>query len=289
MITNVPHTGLIPKRFISGNPFNSVYKTMLGEVIGTNSNNGTVDLLINSARVYGVPVGTDSDYKKDGDFESGRTRLPGIGAQCVVAFLGGQQCSPFVIKVLPRRGSSLFNGEADRDADIHVSGSYRKTGTAGNFERVTNDGTFILITDQATSAVFPNTPPNTGDLSENVLTKIQVASAKRFIVSHPSGTWVEIDPDGNVFIVTEGDLKGKINGTIEVEATGAIKVKSTVSVEIEAPQTTVKGNLKVEGNIETDGAVPTHSHTITSLPVTGAQGSETVSGATDDRADPGTL
>jgi len=209
----------------------------------------------------------------------GKVWLPKVNENVLLLYIDGMLERPVVFKSM----HALFSNESivnnlritdpqdyiDRKINVHESMAWNKIDKLGNFEFHLPDGSFIQFTNNAGSASFPNTPPDDIDLSEKHGEDDQ--TEKYWIFSHPSGTWIRINNDGSVEMVVQGNLNAKVNGQAKIQAT---------NIELEAPQVTIKGNLTVEGNLDTNGATTTHDHDVI-IPGGSSAGTYTTNDRTD--------
>lgn len=281
----VPQKGM-PKRILnSPNSANSLSGIERCEVVETNYSRGTVDVECRFGRFNDIPVTNFSGYDEGNDFPYGESKLPEKGSVVLMLFVRGKHTSPVVFAINKNDKKNIYKAEEFRDVDIHKSGAYRKVDKDGNYERVTPDGTFITISDKDTSAVFPTTPPSKDDLTEDVLDKIPKKDNKRVVVNHPSGTWVEIDTDGAIYVVGVSGLKGNVTGNVELDMTGNLDVMVEGNVEmsavgdveigavgavtVTATSVTIDADTcHIKGDLITDDYTAGHTHDAGTLTVT---------------------
>jgi hypothetical protein len=291
---------------------------------------GTVDVALwengrEAGKARGCLVAPErAGYNENTNVPYGKCWTPKKGDWVLVLYIDGMVDSPVVIKSLNYLLDSLNittsdrliteDDYVDRDISIHESQAWHKRDKDGNYEFHLPDGTFIQITEDPGSAVFPtnyndpDTPPNDIDLSEKWGDDNKVE--KNIIINHPSGTWVRINSDGSIDMVTKGDVRKQINGNvteyingnvartidgtlteiikqgvdIDCEAGGVSLYKSAASGtnEVEIAQGT-KGAARIDDGVSgvTDSAISPepdtgHTHGVSDTSVQVSQGSDKV-------------
>ena len=190
-------------------------------------------------------------YRKDKNRAYGKVEMPRLGDTVLVLFIDGVFEMPVVFMSLYDIFDShnLFTNSKitdpadyeDREIEGHESGYWEKIDKNGNKEISFPDGSFIQITNKASS-----TPPDRNDISEKLTDPDQ--AMKQIVIGHASGTWVRINADGSVV--------EKIIKRLDAEVTGGeVYIKSDTKITLDAPEIHLKSP-----HLITDDRTDGHTH-----------------------------
>lgn len=183
-----------------------------------------------------------------------------FAARAAVAVLGFLHRTPVIVGFLTPPQSAMLFDEPDRHVRRFASDLYFTADGDGNCELAHPSGSYVRIGEDPTHEDLTGLDRNgRWAIGRNTAraphVRVVVANGgavKATVSIAPSGD-VLVDTVGKMDMVVAGSLTATIGGTLSADVAGAATV-TTPSATVDAPTTTITGNVSIGGNLAVAGA-----------------------------------